>query len=65
LHPVCPKPPPLIKGATPMSPKESEFCRRQAERLQSLAKECTDPELRDQISAIAKEWADRAAAKAA
>jgi hypothetical protein len=48
-----------------MSPKESEFCRRQAERLQALANECTDPELRDQISEIAKEWADRAAAKAA
>jgi hypothetical protein len=48
-----------------MSPKESEFCRRQAERLQALAEECTDPELRDQISEMAKEWADKAAAKAA
>jgi hypothetical protein len=38
-----------------MSRTESEFCRRQAERMNVLARECTDPTIRDQIEEMAKE----------
>lgn len=42
-----------------MSARETEFCRRQAERLQRLAEECVDPEARKQVSEIAAEWAEK------
>jgi hypothetical protein len=59
----------LTNGAIQMSPLEAEteaaFCRRQANRLHALADECDDPDVRDQIAKMAKEWAVMAAAKEA
>jgi hypothetical protein len=46
-----------------MSARETEFCRRQAERLQRLAEQSIDPEVRKQITKIAAEWAEKARAK--
>jgi hypothetical protein len=42
---------------------EAEFCRHQAQRLLKLAKECVDPQIRDQIVTMADEWVGRAIAK--
>ena len=47
-----------------MNRTEPEFCRQQAERLYALANECVDPRIREKVKALAKEWADRGAAKA-
>ena len=59
----------LTNGAIQMSPLEAEteaaFCRRQANRLHALADECDDPDVRDQVAKMAKEWAVMAAAKEA
>jgi hypothetical protein len=41
-----------------MSYRETEFCRRQAERLRLLAEECVNPEICKQITEMAAEWAD-------
>ncbi len=41
-----------------MPARETEFCRRQAERLQRLAEQCVDPEIRKQITDLAAEWAE-------
>jgi hypothetical protein len=46
-----------------MARSEAEFCRQQAERLMRLAHECVDPQIRAQVTAMAKEWLDRARAK--
>ena len=56
------RPLPVEQGAI-MSYRETEFCRRQAERLQRLAEECVDPEIRKQITALAAEWAEMAKEK--
>ena len=37
--------------------------RTQGNRLYRLAKQCTDPGIRDQVNAIANEWVERAVAK--
>jgi len=42
-----------------MSRTEAEFCHRQAERMQALAKQCNDPKVRDHVEVMAKNWADR------
>jgi hypothetical protein len=39
-----------------MPRREAEFYRRQAERLQALAGQCADPDIRDQIANMAKQW---------
>jgi hypothetical protein len=44
---------------------ESEYCRRQAERLRDLASQCDDPHVRDQLEKMAQDWADMAAQKEA
>ena len=46
-----------------MDRKEVEFCRRQGERLLRLAHECVDPQIREQVTAMANEWLERARAK--
>jgi hypothetical protein len=46
-----------------MDRKEVEFCRRQGERLLRLAQECVDAQIREQVTAIANEWLERAKAK--
>ena len=40
-----------------------EYCRRQAARMRALAKQCSDPNIRDQVETMAKSWADKAAAR--
>jgi hypothetical protein len=52
-------------SAAVMSPREAEFYRRQAERLRVLADQCDDPDIRDQIAKMAKEWAGALAARQA
>ena len=52
----------MKKGAI-MSYRETEFCRRQAERLQRLAQECVNPEIRKQIIDLAAEWSEMAKEK--
>jgi hypothetical protein len=42
---------------------EAQFCRDEAARLTELAKECTDPKVRDHLLVMAKEWLERAKAK--
>jgi hypothetical protein len=42
---------------------EAEFCRQQAERLLKLAQQCVNAEIRDQITILANEWANKAKAK--
>jgi len=42
---------------------EAQFCREEAERLLALAKECTDPKVRDHLRTMASAWVERAAAK--
>jgi hypothetical protein len=56
------RPLPIQRGAS-MSAREAEFCRRQAERLQRLAEECVDAEIRKQIREMAAEWAEGAKQK--
>ncbi len=45
-----------------MHGSESEFCRRQADRLLKLAEQCSDADVRDQLSVMASEWLERAKA---
>ena len=45
-----------------MHGSESEFCRRQAGRLLKLAGQCSDAEVRAQLSVMANEWLERAKA---
>ncbi len=45
-----------------MRASESEFCRRQADRLRKLAEQCSDADVRDQLSVMANEWLERAKA---
>ena len=42
---------------------EAEYYRSQAERMHLLAKQCTDPNVRDQVEAMAKNWTDKAVAR--
>ena len=42
---------------------EQEFCRDQSVRLLQLAKECPDPQTRDQLVMMANEWLERAQVK--
>ena len=46
-----------------MQRTEAEYCRYQAERLLRLAQQCVDPEIRDQVTAMANEWLERVKAK--
>jgi hypothetical protein len=50
---------PSTAGVSPM-PIEAEYCRRQAERMRALAKQCSDRDIRDRVEAMAKSWADKA-----
>jgi hypothetical protein len=43
--------------------QEAEYCRRQAERMRTLAKQCIDRNIHDQVETIAKTWIDRAVAR--
>jgi hypothetical protein len=43
-----------------MKRSESEFCRDQAARLVSLAKDCTDKKVRDHLIEMAQGWLLRA-----
>jgi hypothetical protein len=36
--------------------RRAEFSRKQAQRLFSLAEQCVDPRIRDQVIALAREW---------
>jgi hypothetical protein len=47
---------------TTMHGSESEFCRRQADRLLKLAEQCSDDDVRGQLSVMASEWLERAKA---
>jgi hypothetical protein len=46
-----------------MHRSEAEFCRDQSERLLRLAQECVEPSIREQVSAMANDWLERAKAK--
>jgi hypothetical protein len=46
-----------------MHRSEAEFCRHQADRLLRLADGCVDPQIREQVTAMANEWLERAKAK--
>jgi hypothetical protein len=46
-----------------MNPTQAEYCRKQAERLFSLANECIDPQICEQVRAMATEWAEMASSK--
>jgi hypothetical protein len=46
-----------------MTKAESEFRRRQAERMHALAMQCVDLKIRDQVEAIAKRWISKRGAK--
>jgi hypothetical protein len=48
-----------------MKRTEAEFCREQAERLLTLAKECTDFKLRKHLTDMAQEWVERAKVRSA
>jgi hypothetical protein len=48
-----------------MKRTEAEFCREQAERLLTLAKECTDFKVREHLTDMAQEWVERAKVKSA
>ena len=39
---------------------EVKYCREQAKRMRVLAKQCTDPTIRLQVEAMAKNWTDKA-----
>jgi hypothetical protein len=43
--------------------RRAQFCRKQAQRLFSLAAQCIDPQIRDQVIAIAREWEQQANTK--
>ena len=43
-----------------MPKTEAEYCRGEAERMRVLAKQCTDPTIRLQVEAMAKNWTDKA-----
>ena len=51
---------PLFAGVTAMPKTQAAYCRRQAERMHALARQRSDRNIRDQIEAIAKRWADQA-----
>jgi len=53
----------LMAGVNPVPKTEPEYCRRQAERMHALAEQCPDPKIRDQVEAIAKNWADKAVSR--
>jgi len=36
--------------------RRAEYCRKQAQRLFSLAEQCVDPQIRDQVVVLAREW---------
>jgi hypothetical protein len=42
---------------------EAEYCRLQAERMRALAEQCIDLNIRAQIEAMAKDWANLALVK--
>jgi hypothetical protein len=46
-----------------MRKTEAEYCRRQAERMRSLANQCSDRDIRNRVETIAKNWADKAAVR--
>jgi hypothetical protein len=52
----------LLRAGSAMN-RRAEFCRKQAQRLFSLAEQCVDPQIRDQVSSIAREWEQQANAK--
>ncbi len=54
------RPLPTETGVPPCPTERTEFCRRQAERLQRLAQECVDSEIRKQIIGLAAQWAEMA-----
>jgi hypothetical protein len=43
--------------------RRAEFCRKHAQRLFSLAEQCVDPQIRDQVIALARQWEQQANAK--
>jgi hypothetical protein len=47
-------------GVNLMTRREADFCRRQAERMQALADQCIDRNIRTQVEKMKKEWTDRA-----
>jgi hypothetical protein len=53
----------LFLGGRSMRRTEAQFCQDQATRLTELASECTDPKVRDDLLAMAREWLKRAKAK--
>ena len=53
--------PPYGRFAMPSS--ETEFCRKQAERLMRLAEHCSDPNTRAKVLELAQEWLQRASSK--
>jgi hypothetical protein len=46
----------LIGKARVAMNRRAEYCRKQAQRLFSLAEQCVDPQIRDQVVALAREW---------
>jgi hypothetical protein len=46
-----------------MNRGEAEYCQEQSKRLFSLANECIDPQIREQVRAMATEWAEMASSK--
>jgi hypothetical protein len=46
-----------------MASSETEFCRKQAERLMRLAEHCSDPQIRAKVLELAQEWLQRAGSK--
>ena len=54
---------PLFAGVTAIPKTKAAYCRQQAERMHALARQCSDRGIRDQIEAVAKRWADKAATR--
>jgi hypothetical protein len=52
----------FVGTGTAMHGSESEFCRRQANRLLKLAEQCSDADVRGQLAVMANEWLERAKA---
>jgi len=48
-----------------MHRSEAQFCRVEAERLLNLARQTTDPNVREDLTRMANEWVQRAKAKEA
>ncbi len=46
-----------------MHRSEAQFCRVEAERLLNLARQTTDPNVREDLTRMASEWVQRAKAK--